>query len=342
MPLDASLLSKCTGTSPIICTLPTPNGNYDVSVEVGSATSAATSQVSAETRHYAGPAVTTAAGAYSLQSFTVNVRQEQHDGGQSAPANVLDLMISGASPKLHGLGFRAAPSSVTIFIASDSTVCDWVATNTSAGAPDQAGWGQELSMYLKPGIAVANYADSGETASSFYTKFFPPARTAMKAGDYLFIQFGHNDQKNATDVANYKTNLMKYVTDARAKNVTPVIFTPVSRSSGSAAAPGFNGLDQDARDLAAAQKVALVDLTALSRAYYTTVPNKAALFIDGTHFHEIGAIGVAGERSQFLQLGDGAFGIERGAHAKMVENLVCRRTVYFLIFFPFTRPLCFK
>jgi lysophospholipase L1-like esterase len=222
------------------------------------------------------------------------VRQEQHDGGQSAPANVLNVLISGASPQLHGIGFRAAPTSPTIFIASDSTVCDWVSTNTSAQAPDQTGWGQELSMYLKPGIAVANSADSGETASTFYTKFFPPARTAMKAGDYLFIQFGHNDQKVAADVTNYKANLMKYVTDARAKNVTPVIFTPVSRSSGTAAMPGFAGLDQDARDLATQENVALVDLTALSRAYYTTVPDKNALFIDGTHFHEIGAIGVAG------------------------------------------------
>jgi lysophospholipase L1-like esterase len=294
VPLDPSLLSHCTGTNPIICTFTAPNGDYDVSVEVGDGASAATSQVSAETRHYAGPAVTTAAGSYSLQNFTVNVRAEQHDGGQSAPGNVLDLMISGASPKLHGVGFRAAPTATTIFIASDSTVCDWVSTNTSALAADQTGWGQELSMYLKPGVAVANYADSGETASSFYTKFFPPARTAMKAGDYLFIQFGHNDQKVAADVTNYKANLLKYVTDARAKNVTPVIFTPVSRSSGTAANPGFAGLDQDARDLAAQENVALVDLTALSRAYYTTVPSKSALFIDGTHFHEIGAIGVAG------------------------------------------------
>jgi lysophospholipase L1-like esterase len=294
VPLDPTLLTHCTGTNPILCTLNAPNGDYDVSVEVGDPTTTATSQVAAETRHYAGPAVTTAAGAYSVQSFTVNVRQEQHDGGQSAPGNILDLAITGAAPKLHGLGFRAAPSAVTIFIASDSTVCDWVSTNTSALAPDQTGWGQELSMYLKPGIAVANYADSGETASSFYTKFFPAARTAMKAGDYLFIQFGHNDQKVAADVTNYKANLMKYVTDARAKNVTPVIFTPVSRESGTAANPGFDGLDQQARDLAAASNVALIDLTALSRAYYTTVPSKAALFIDGTHFHEVGAIGVAG------------------------------------------------
>ncbi len=303
VPLDPALLSKCTGTSPIVCALDAPNGNYDVTVEIGDASRAASSQVAAETRHYAGPALATAAGTFASVSFTVNVRQEKHDGGQSAVADVLDLSIGGSSPKLHGLGFRPAPNSITIFVAGDSTVCDWVATNTSAGAADQAGWAQELSMYLKPGVAVANYADSGETAGGFYTKFFPPARTAMKAGDYLFIQFGHNDQKNAADITNYKSNLTKYVTDARAKNVTPVIFTPVSRSGGSAANPGFAGLEKQASDLATELGVALVDLTSLSRAYYATLPDKNALFIDGTHFHEVGAIGVAGVVAQALKSG---------------------------------------
>jgi len=303
VPLDPSLLSKCTGTNPIVCALAAPNGNYDVTVEVGAATSAGSSQVAAETRHYAGPAVPTAAGAYASVSFTVNVRQEKHDGGQSAVADVLDLSIGGSSPKLHGIGLRPAPSSITIFVAGDSTVCDWVATNTSAGAPDEAGWAQELSMYFKPGVAVANYADSGETAGSFYTKFFPAARTAMKAGDYLFIQFGHNDQKDPTDIANYQANLTKYVNDARAKNVTPVIFTPVSRSGGSAADPGFAGLEVQAAALAKQLNVELVDLTTLSRAYYTTVPDKNALFVDGTHFHEVGAIGVAGVVAQALKTG---------------------------------------
>src|SRR5262249_55272884 len=161
------------------------------------------------------------------------------------------------SPKLHGLGYRAAPKAPTIFVVGDSTVCDWVSTNTSALRADETGWAQALSMYLAPGIAVANYADSGETAGGFYTKFFPPARAAMKSGDYLFIQFGHNDQKNATDIASYQTNLGKYVADARARGVTPVVFTPVSRSGGSAADPGFAGLDQQARDLASQQSVSL-------------------------------------------------------------------------------------
>jgi lysophospholipase L1-like esterase len=296
VPLDPTLLSSCTGTSPITCTLTAPNGNWDVTVELGDPAAAGSSRVSSETRHYENNETATAAGAYSSLTFTANVRAEVHDGGQSAPGNILNLLIDGSAPKLHGLGIRSAPCAITIFIASDSTVCDWVATNTSAIAPDETGWGQELSLYMKAGVSVANYADSGETAGSFYTKFFPAARTAMKAGDYLFIQFGHNDMKNATDVANYPTNLGKYVTDAKAKGAIPVIFSPVSRAGGSAADPGFDGLNQVALDTADSLGVAKIDLTTLSRAYYQTVPNFSnTLFVSGgTHFSEVGAIGVAG------------------------------------------------
>jgi GDSL-like Lipase/Acylhydrolase family len=100
----------------------------------------------------------------------------------------------------------------------------------------------------------------------------------MRAGDYLFIQFGHNDQKSQADIDNYKANLMRYITDARAKSVTPVLFTPVARKGASTASPGFAGLDQQARDLAAAQNVALVDLTSLSLAHYRTVSELSSLF----------------------------------------------------------------
>jgi lysophospholipase L1-like esterase len=223
---------------------------------------------------------------------------------------ILDLLIDapagGPAPRLHGLGVAAAPSIPTIFVAGDSTVCDWDPALATILDPLERGWAQELSQYLTPGIAVANYADSGETAGSFYTKFFPPAKAAMRAGDYLFIQFGHNDQKNTADVTNYQANLMKYINDARAKNATPVLFTPVARKGASTANPGFAGLDQQARDLAAAQNVALVDLTALALAYYKTVPNLSALFAtpsEGTHFGETGATQIAGVVAGALKSG---------------------------------------
>jgi len=294
VPLDPALLARCTGTAPITCAIPAANGNHDVSVELGSDTQAGSSWIQAETRRYELAETATAAGARTLVTFTVNVRQEQHDGGQSAPGGMLDLVIGGSAPRLRGLGVRANATAPTIFVAGDSTVCDWAPTNSSSLAADEAGWAQELSLYLRQGIAVANYADSGETAGSFYSKFFPAARTAMKAGDYLFIQFGHNDQKAQADIDAYQANLRRYVTDAKAKNATPVVFSPVSRSSASTSNPGFAGLDQQARDFAASDNVALVDLSTLSRNYYASAPNRSALFIDGTHFHEVGAIGVAG------------------------------------------------
>ncbi|MEO6598891.1 MAG: GDSL-type esterase/lipase family protein [Polyangiaceae bacterium] len=311
VPLDRALLSKCSGSNPILCKFDAPNGNYDVTAEVGDAAVAATSRLSAETLHYQGPAVDTAAGTFKKLTFTVNVRMEKHDGGQSAPASVLDVTISSktGAPKLHGIGFRPAKDAVTLFYAGDSTACDWVDSNTSNLGPGETGSAQALSMYLKPGAAVANYADSGETAGGFYSKFFDPYATALfKEGDYVFVQFGTNDSKDAATTANagkvYKDNLMMYVTAARAKKAIPVILTPVSRKGGTADSPGFAGLDQAARDLAAAQGVALVDMTALSRAYYATVADKNALFVDsGTHFSELGAAGVAATLSNAIQSG---------------------------------------
>ncbi len=305
MPLDPALLSKCSGTTPIVCHLDAPDGNWDVTVDLGSDTAAGNSRVAAETRHVYGDARTTAVGAHELLSFTANVRMENHDGGQSAPSNILDLTIDGSAPTLRGLGLRAAPTAVTVFVAGDSTLCDWIGTNTSAVNDDETGWAQALAQYFGPGVAVANFADSGETAAGFYGKFFAPAKAALKAGDYVFVQFGHNDQKNDADIANYKTNLMKYVTDARTKNATPVLVTPVSRSGGSDADPGFAGLDQQVRDLAAAEKIAFIDLTVLSRNYYKTVPDKKLLFADsGTHLSSLGANAVAGLVSKAVKAGD--------------------------------------
>lgn len=307
VPLDPSLLSKCKGTKPIVCTFDAPNGNYDVTAELGDPASAGDSRLAAETRHYQGSAVQTTAGQYTRLSFTVNVRQEKHDGGQSAVANVLDVTIDGTAPKLHGIGFKAAPAAPTIFFAGDSTACDWLDSNTSsqftiAGRPGETGWAQVLSMYLKPGIAVANYADSGETAGGFWGKFFSPYATDLiKAGDYVFVEFGTNDAGNDAARAAYKDNLMRYVTIARTKKATPVILTPVSRKS---VTPGFQGLDKEARDLAAAEGVALIDMTALTRAYYDGQADKNAIFSDGgTHFSEPGAIAVAGLAVAALKAG---------------------------------------
>lgn len=290
VPLDPALMSRCTGSKPIKCTFSVPaDGNYNVTVELGSAQAASTSEIEAELGRIVVPTVKLAAGAYSQHTFSVNVHNETHDD-YTAPDKQLDVLISGDAPALHGLGYAAA-NIPTLFVVGDSTVCD-----TPPDRP-QRGWAQEFSIYLQPGLAVANYADSGDTASSLYPKFSSRGGV-LKKGDYLFIQFGHNDMKSTADVASYKANLLKYITDARNAMATPILFSPVARraylddhnKATTVADPGFNGLDQQARDLAAAEKVAFVDLTTLALKYYATV-DAPALFSSRS---EIAHFGVAG------------------------------------------------
>jgi lysophospholipase L1-like esterase len=293
VPLDPSLMSRCTGSNPIKCTIPVAaNGNYNLTVELGSAQAASTSQVEAELYRIVLPATKLAAGAFSQQTFSVNVRAEDHDD-YDAPGKELNILIDGAAPALHGLGYVAA-NLPTLFVVGDSTVCD---------APsDQRGWAQEFSQFLRPGLAVANYADAGDTAGTLYGKFASRG-AVLKEGDYLFIQFGHNDQKTQAGVDSYKANLMKFITDARSAKATPILFSPVARRAylddhnkpTTLADPGFAGLDGQARDLAAAEHVAFVDLTKLALNYYATV-NASTLFAGTTeiaHFNVTGATAIS-------------------------------------------------
>jgi lysophospholipase L1-like esterase len=300
VPLDAALMSSCSGSKPIKCTIQVPdNGNYNVTVELGSAQAASTSQVEAELYRIVVPPLKLAAGTYSQQTFSVNVRTEVHDD-YSAAGKQLDILIDGDAPALHGLGYAAA-NIPTLFVVGDSTVCDWDPAHAGLG-PTERGWAQELSQYLKPGLAVADYADSGDTAGTLYTKFASRG-AVLKAGDYLFIQFGHNDMKSQTDMDNYQANLMKFITDARNAKATPVLFSPVARRAylddhdkpTTLEDPGFNGLDQQARELAAAEHVAFVDLTKLAINYYATVDPKL-LFTSTTeiaHFNIDGATAIS-------------------------------------------------
>ena len=304
-PLDPALLGKCSGTSPIVCAIDVPNGNHTVTVELGDAAAASRSRVQAELYRNGVAETSLAAGVFFRETFSVNVRAERHDG-YSAPGGVLNLRIDGPTPRLHGLAVVPAPSAITIFVAGDSTVCDWDPAATNISSPDQRGWAQALSQYFAAGVAVANYADSGETAGGFYTKFWPGS-APLRAGDYVFIQFGHNDQKSDADIANYKTNLRKYIADARAKTATPVLFTPVARKGASATNPGFAGLDAQVRELAAADGVALVDLTALSIEFFRSQANVNQFFAnggaDGTHLSEVGAVEVSRLVARAIQNG---------------------------------------
>ena len=119
----------------------------------------------------------------------------------------------------------------TIYWAGDSTV----QYNDITTYP-QTGIGQVIHLFLKPEISVANHAKNGRSTKSFIDESrMVPIYDKITAGDFLFIQFGHNDEKindptryTAPD-GEYKVNLGKFVNVARNKGAYPVLITPLER-----------------------------------------------------------------------------------------------------------------
>lgn len=201
-------------------------------------------------------------------AFVVDVRpmegQPNHAGGPVGYAG-LDLFFSGpAGLKVTGIGYALASANtkpVMVYIAGDSTVCDQ--TGNTFG-----GWGQMIPQYFAPPVGFANYANSGAASGSFGT-YWNMIKAKWTAGDWVMIQFGHND-KNDSD-AQVQANLEKMVDDALAAKVTPILVSPPARVQ------GFPITDQSslhaaaAKAAAAAKNCAYIDLTALSTAWYNTL-----------------------------------------------------------------------
>lgn len=159
-----------------------------------------------------------------------------------------------------------------------------IGDSTMANKPDpehnpERGWGQALPAFVKGGAVVRNYAVNGRSTKSFIDQQrWDSVLVAIKPGDYVFIQFGHNDEKKedstryTTPRGTYKANLERFVREARAKGATPVLFTSIVRRSFNA-----DGSLKDThgeypavtREVAAALSVPLVDHEALTRKLVT-------------------------------------------------------------------------
>ena len=159
----------------------------------------------------------------------------------------------------------------TIFWIGDSTV----QTNKITTYP-QTGMGQVLSLYLKEEICVKNHAKNGRSTKSFLDEGrFTPVMENMGEGDFLFIEFGHNDEKKE-DPARYtdpdgtfRENLRFFIQSARKKQAVPVLITPLERrcfeEDGSLGAGAHLPYVEAMRQTAEQEQAALVDLYAMSR-----------------------------------------------------------------------------
>ena len=120
---------------------------------------------------------------------------------------------------------------IKIFLIGDSTM----ANKPLADNPER-GWGQLLPLYFNDNVEIENYAVNGRSTKSFIDEGrWEKVYNKLRPGDYVFIQFGHNDEKindpkrYAAPHGAYKNILIKFVKDAMEKGAVPVLITPVNR-----------------------------------------------------------------------------------------------------------------
>jgi len=178
----------------------------------------------------------------------------------------------------------------------------------------ETGWGMPFVNFWDSTVTVDNRAQNGRSTKTFLTENrWQPVVDNMQAGDYVFIQFGHNDEVSTkasyTTEAEFKTNLIKYITETKGKNAIPVLITPVARRKFDAAGK-VEGTHEVysaiVRQVARENNVALIDLDKKSQELLQQWGAEKSKYLfnqlapgehpnypegkeDNTHFNELGA-----------------------------------------------------
>lgn len=300
----------CTSDKPFFFSVALPEGNYNVTITFGDQNTETNTTVKAELRRLMLEEVYTAPGKFATRTFTVNVRTPQISTGGEVKLKErektteiwawdekLTLEFNNTHPAVCALEIEKA-NGPTLFLLGDSTVCDQPLEPFSS-------WGQMLPRFFKPGIAIANHAESGESLrSSYAAKRLDKVLSLMKPGDYLFIQYGHNDEKEKGDgvgaFTTYKASLKEFVEAARKLGGVPVLITPVQRRTFDTQGKITNShgdYPEAVRQAAQEENVPLIDLNAMSALLYEAwgpdVSKRAFAPYDGTHHNNYGGYELA-------------------------------------------------
>jgi lysophospholipase L1-like esterase len=281
------------------------NGNYLVKVGLGSADAATMTSVRAGQGQLMLHRVETEAGRMVHRTFSVHV-----DDGQLK----LAFAGTGSAEAIQYIEIERDLTIPTIFLAGDSTV-----TDQPSGQQPYTGWGQVLPRYLAAGAAaVSNYARSGRSSKSFIDEDrLTRLWKRIRPGDYLLLQFGHNDEKDndggTKPFTTFQQYLSVYIDGALARGAQPVLISPMHRRF----------FDEEGRirnthgdyiaameQLAQGKRVPYINLAARSKRLFEQLgeeatkrifmwlePNRYAAWPDGTedntHFCEEGALAIA-------------------------------------------------
>ena len=299
-----------------------PEGHYRIKLTLGGASEGSSTTVKAESRRLMLENITTKKGKTVQKTIIVDVRRPKINELEQIRLkdrelpylnwdNKLSLEFNGTHPCVSAIEITNANELPTIFLAGNSTVTD------QENEP-WASWGQMFPRFLKPEVVVANYAESGETLLAFKRENrLKKILSQMKQGDYLFIEFTHNDQKPGSNhldaFTTYKDELKSYISESRIKGGKPVLVTSMHRRRFDDKGQIINTLEdypEAMRQTAKEENVPLIDLNAMSKQFYEALgpedskkafvhypannyPCQEKALADDTHFNPYGAYELA-------------------------------------------------
>ena len=293
-----------TAKGDMVFSVALPQGNYEVTFILGDGENESETTVWAENRKLMLDRITLAGGVFSRQTVSLR-RMETRSMDGSVTMSIKDrekdyrtwdkkltFVISGKAPAVAGIEIKRNDNVTTLWLCGNSTVVDQMT------AP-WAGWGQMAPGFFKSSLAIANYAESGLTASGFYSmKRLAKILSEVKKGDFVTVQFAHNDQKNQNDVNNYEATLTKYANEIKAKGATPLFVTSTARQNETDPKTAVGGLPERMRALGKKLGVTVLDLNQHSITLGKALGgNKEKMYMytasDKTHFCEYGAYELA-------------------------------------------------
>ncbi|WP_458450099.1 SGNH/GDSL hydrolase family protein [Fibrobacter sp.] len=293
-----------TAKGDMVFSVALPQGNYEVTFILGDGENESETTVWAENRKLMLDRVTLAGGVFSRQTVSLR-RMETRSMDGSVTMSIKDrekdyrtwdkkltFVITGKAPAVAGIEIKRNDNVTTLWLCGNSTVVDQIM------AP-WAGWGQMAPGFFKSSLAIANYAESGLTASGFYSmKRLAKILAEVKKGDFVTVQFAHNDQKNQNDVNNYEATLTKYANEIKAKGATPLFVTSTARQNETDPKTAVGGLPERMRALGKKLGVTVLDLNQHSITLGKALGgNKEKMYMytasDKTHFCEYGAYELA-------------------------------------------------
>lgn len=322
--LDLSKAQNVKSNAPFTRNIEVPDGNYKVTVVLGSKKKAGKTVVRAENRRLMVDEVATKKGQFKIVEFVVNKRTPEIEKGKRVKVkdreknyntwdNAINLEFTGAAPAVKEVKIERDTIATTIFLCGNSTVVD-------QPYEPWASWGQMIPRWFGPEVSISNNAESGLTAASFLGSYrLDKILTMMKKGDYVICEFGHNDQKEKMAGAgawyNFSYNLKVFIDKVRAKGGNIIFVTPTQRRRFDDATHSkileTHGDYPDAmRAVAKREGVPVIELHDMTRTFFETLgyenskkalvhypantfPGQDKPLADNTHFNPYGAYEIA-------------------------------------------------